>query len=123
MTSPGSDLSHQALIGRCADCDRQHPAIPPAARSRSLDEPSRPLPTGTTGSGRQHPPEHGFAAMRALMVRPGTTGSLNLGEVGEQPREEGAVLVQAIAVGLCGTDADIVNGDYGQAPRGEEFLV
>jgi threonine dehydrogenase-like Zn-dependent dehydrogenase len=61
--------------------------------------------------------------MRALMVRPGTTGSLSLGDVEEPPREEGALLVQAISVGLCGTDAEIVNGDYGQAPRGEEFLV
>jgi len=33
------------------------------------------------------------------------------------------VLVQGLAVGLCGTDAEIVSGAYGQAPPGAERLV
>ena len=36
---------------------------------------------------------------------------------------DGALLVQTLAVGLCGTDAEIVRADYGEAPRGEDHLV
>ena len=32
-------------------------------------------------------------------------------------------MVEALAVGLCGTDREIVAGEYGQAPAGESFLV
>ncbi len=33
------------------------------------------------------------------------------------------VLVKTVRVGLCGTDADINRGEYGQAPPGDDFLV
>ena len=33
------------------------------------------------------------------------------------------VLVEALAVGVCGTDAEIANGGYGWAPPGEERLI
>ena len=36
---------------------------------------------------------------------------------------EGSVLVEAIAVGVCGTDVEIVEGKYGWAPPGEPRLV
>ncbi len=36
---------------------------------------------------------------------------------------EGAVLVEAVAVGVCGTDAEIVEGKYGWAPPGKTRLV
>ena len=35
----------------------------------------------------------------------------------------GSVLVEAIAVGVCGTDAEIAAGDYGWAPPGKTRLV
>ena len=60
--------------------------------------------------------------MRALTVVPGTQNSLTLQEIPDLPGQ-GAVVVQALAVGLCGTDMEIVAGDYGQAPAGEPFLV
>jgi threonine dehydrogenase-like Zn-dependent dehydrogenase len=41
----------------------------------------------------------------------------------EPPLRDGAVLVQAQAVGVCGTDMEIVRGDYGSAPPGEERLI
>ena len=31
--------------------------------------------------------------------------------------------MQTLAVGLCGTDAEIVRGEYGDAPPGEDHLV
>ena len=33
------------------------------------------------------------------------------------------MLVDGLALGICGTDAEIVRGEYGWAPEGEERLV
>lgn len=61
--------------------------------------------------------------MRALTVRPGVPDSLALADLPEPPPEEGAVLVDGLTVGLCGTDAEIVAGGYGEAPPGSAHLV
>ncbi len=61
--------------------------------------------------------------MRAITVQPGTPGSAEWEEVPEPGVDEGSVLVEAIAVGVCGTDAEIVEGKYGWAPPGKTRLV
>jgi glucose 1-dehydrogenase len=61
--------------------------------------------------------------MRALTVRPGETDSLALTDMAEPPAEDGPVLVESLAVGLCGTDTEIVNAEYGEAPPGFDVLV
>lgn len=61
--------------------------------------------------------------MQALTVTPGQKASLRLREIPEPRRREGEVLVEAMAVGLCGTDREIVDGEYGQGPPGQEYLV
>ncbi|MDQ4129702.1 MAG: alcohol dehydrogenase catalytic domain-containing protein, partial [Actinomycetota bacterium] len=61
--------------------------------------------------------------MRALTVVPGQEGSAALVDVAEPPEEDGAVLVQTLAVGVCGTDVEIVNGEYGSPPPGRDRLV
>jgi threonine dehydrogenase-like Zn-dependent dehydrogenase len=61
--------------------------------------------------------------MRAITVRPGQAGSLRVAEVPEPPAEAGAVLVQGLALGVCGTDREIAAGEYGWAPDGREELV
>ena len=61
--------------------------------------------------------------MRAITVVPGQQGSVALGEMQEPPLGDGGVLVQTQAIGICGTDLEIINGDYGWAPPGEERLV
>jgi glucose 1-dehydrogenase len=61
--------------------------------------------------------------MQAVTVVPGTAGSAKLEEVPEPASELGSVLVEALAVGVCGTDAEIASGHYGWAPPGEERLV
>jgi threonine dehydrogenase-like Zn-dependent dehydrogenase len=61
--------------------------------------------------------------MRAITVVPGTANSAALSEVPEPPAQDGAVLVEALALGICGTDAEIVSGAYGWAPPGEGRLV
>lgn len=50
-------------------------------------------------------------------------GSLALHDLPEPPEQDGAVLVQGLQVGLCGTDAEIVAGSYGEAPPGTDLLV
>lgn len=46
-----------------------------------------------------------------------------LSELPEPPDEDGPVLVETLAIGICGTDLEIVNGEYGAAPPGEDVLV
>jgi glucose 1-dehydrogenase len=61
--------------------------------------------------------------MQAITVIPMQAGSARLDEVAEPPREEGDLLVQSLAVGVCGTDLEISRGEYGWAPPGRERLV
>ncbi|HYA07934.1 MAG TPA: glucose 1-dehydrogenase [Xanthobacteraceae bacterium] len=61
--------------------------------------------------------------MRALTVAPGIANSARLDDVPEPPTSDGAVLVKTLALGVCGTDREIVSGAYGWAPPGEERLV
>jgi threonine dehydrogenase-like Zn-dependent dehydrogenase len=61
--------------------------------------------------------------MRAITLDPGRPGSAALEEMPEPAAKEGAILVDAIALGICGTDAEIVRGDYGEAPPGSERLI
>lgn len=61
--------------------------------------------------------------MRALTVAPGQLDSVRLDEVPEPPKEDGEILVQALAIGVCGTDVEIASGRYGWAPPGRERLI
>ena len=66
---------------------------------------------------------HRGGLMQALTVVPGEKDSLRLRDIAEPAPEQGQVLVEGIAVGLCGTDREIVDAEYGQAPPGQDFLV
>jgi threonine dehydrogenase-like Zn-dependent dehydrogenase len=61
--------------------------------------------------------------MRAITVEPLKPETTRLEEVPEPDVREGSVLVEAIAVGVCGTDVEIVDGKYGWAPQGKTRLV
>ena len=61
--------------------------------------------------------------MKAVTVTPGTAGSVRLEEVPEPDLSQGSVLVEALATGVCGTDAEIAGGSYGWAPPGRDRLV
>jgi threonine dehydrogenase-like Zn-dependent dehydrogenase len=61
--------------------------------------------------------------MRAITVRPGLANSVALSTVAEPAANEGAVLVQALALGICGTDREIIAGSYGWAPKGANHLI
>src|SRR5262252_8979542 len=61
--------------------------------------------------------------MNALTVEPGAPRSLRLEQIAEPDPRNGSVLVEAVAVGVCGTDNEIAEGKYGWAPPGKTRLV
>ncbi len=61
--------------------------------------------------------------MKAITVEPHKPETARLEDIPEPDTRAGSVLVEAIAVGVCGTDVEIVEGKYGWAPRGETRLV
>ena len=61
--------------------------------------------------------------MKAITVEPKKPETARLEDVPEPEARDGSVLVEAIAVGVCGTDVEIVEGKYGWAPGGKTRLV
>jgi glucose 1-dehydrogenase len=61
--------------------------------------------------------------MKAITVRPGEGDSGALSDVPEPSADEGSVLVSGVAMGVCGTDAEILSGAYGEAPEGTDRLI
>jgi glucose 1-dehydrogenase len=61
--------------------------------------------------------------MRAVTVVPLQAGSVDLTDLPEPPESDGPVLVETLAVGVCGTDLEIIGGQYGWAPTGETRLA
>jgi threonine dehydrogenase-like Zn-dependent dehydrogenase len=61
--------------------------------------------------------------MKALTVVPLKAGSAVLSDVGDPPQSDGPILVETLAVGICGTDIEILAGTYGWPPPGQERLV
>jgi threonine dehydrogenase-like Zn-dependent dehydrogenase len=64
-----------------------------------------------------------LGTVRALTVRPGVAGSAAATDVDDAPQADGPVLVETLAVGVCGTDLEICRGDYGTAPAGSDLLI
>jgi threonine dehydrogenase-like Zn-dependent dehydrogenase len=61
--------------------------------------------------------------VRALTVTPGKPGSAQIENFKEPPPAEGTLLLRALALGVCGTDREIVDGKYGTPPDGHKRLV
>jgi threonine dehydrogenase-like Zn-dependent dehydrogenase len=61
--------------------------------------------------------------MKAITVEAKTPGTARLQDVQEPDPRDGSVIVEAIAVGVCGTDVEIAAGKYGWAPPGKTRLV
>lgn len=61
--------------------------------------------------------------MKAITVEPLKPASARYEEVAEPDIRDGSMLVDAIAVGVCGTDVEIVEGKYGWPPPGKTRLV
>ena len=95
-------FTHVGLVNTAAE--------PATARSRRRPPAAAPRPW-------RHIDARDHARPRARPTRPA------LEEVPEPAPEEGAILVDGVALGICGTDAEIVRGDYGEAPPGAERLI
>jgi threonine dehydrogenase-like Zn-dependent dehydrogenase len=62
-------------------------------------------------------------SVRAITLSPGVADSADLDHIPEPPESHGSILVRSLALGVCGTDREIVSGAYGEAPPGSERLV
>jgi threonine dehydrogenase-like Zn-dependent dehydrogenase len=61
--------------------------------------------------------------MKAITVEPKKSGSARYDDFPEPDVHQGSILVEAVAVGVCGTDVEIVEGKYGWPPPGQTRLV
>jgi threonine dehydrogenase-like Zn-dependent dehydrogenase len=61
--------------------------------------------------------------IRAIAVVPGVPGRAELIELEPPARRGGDLLLELLALGVCGTDREIVSGAYGRAPEGADRLV
>jgi glucose 1-dehydrogenase len=61
--------------------------------------------------------------MKAITVEPRKPGTAHLEDIPDPDATGGSVLVEAVAVGVCGTDVEIAEGKYGWAPPGKTRLV
>jgi glucose 1-dehydrogenase len=61
--------------------------------------------------------------MRAITVEPKKPGSAKWEEVEEPDVRQGSILVEAIAVGVCGTHVEIIEGKYGWPPPSKTRLI
>ncbi|NUT10407.1 MAG: glucose 1-dehydrogenase [Nonomuraea sp.] len=61
--------------------------------------------------------------MRALTFEPGRPGSLETEEVPDPRPGPGEILVQGLALGVCGTDRELAAAEYGWAPPGRHRMI
>jgi threonine dehydrogenase-like Zn-dependent dehydrogenase len=61
--------------------------------------------------------------MRAMTVVPGRPGTAGVDDVPDPGLHEGTLLVQALRLGVCGTDREIAEGVYGESPPAEQKLI
>jgi glucose 1-dehydrogenase len=61
--------------------------------------------------------------VRALSVTPSKAGSLAVTDVPAPRPGADDLLVDGLAIGVCGTDKEIAAGEYGWAPEGSDRLV
>lgn len=61
--------------------------------------------------------------MKAITIVPGKADSAVLEDVPEPAESEGDVLVRALELGICGTDFELISGQYGWSPKGSDYLI
>lgn len=61
--------------------------------------------------------------MKAVAVTPGQADSARLLDVDDPAPADSTMLVETLAVGICGTDLEICSGAYGTAPDGADHLI
>ena len=61
--------------------------------------------------------------MRGITLEPGRRDTLGLTDIDEPHPGPGDLLVEVIAVGICGTDHEIIEGDIGRPADGRDRLT
>ncbi len=61
--------------------------------------------------------------MQALITTPLQAGSTRTATVAEPERRPGGLLIRTLEVGVCGTDREIADGEFGSPPPGETELI
>ncbi len=61
--------------------------------------------------------------MKALTIAPGQANTAAVIDVPEPAASEGSILVNALELGLCGTDFELISAEYGWAPPGKDKLI
>lgn len=61
--------------------------------------------------------------MRAITIEPGVAGSMRLDEIEKPKPAAGELLLRALALGICGTDHELIGGEYGWAPPQRTRLI
>jgi threonine dehydrogenase-like Zn-dependent dehydrogenase len=61
--------------------------------------------------------------MRAITIIPSQSNSVTLTDVSEPDPSEGSLSVRAMQLGVCGTDFELIAGNYGWAPEGCTQLI
>jgi threonine dehydrogenase-like Zn-dependent dehydrogenase len=61
--------------------------------------------------------------MRALTIKPGEAGSAKVSDCPDPRPVDGELLVEGLALGICGTDREIAQGQFGWAPPGSDRLI
>ena len=100
----------------------RRPALPFLAGEVRPDGAHRPGPVLPDQPARGGGVSRG-GTMKAITVEPGKGGTARFEDIPEPDAREGSVLVEAVAVGVCGTDVEIAEGKYGWAPPGHTRLV
>src|SRR3954454_1964522 len=74
-----------------------------------------PFPSGSARYDRR--------TMRAVTVEPRVANSAKLQEIPDPTPLPGWMVARTVAVGVCGTDIEIVSGAFGEPPPGRQRLV
>jgi threonine dehydrogenase-like Zn-dependent dehydrogenase len=61
--------------------------------------------------------------MRAMTITPGRSGSATVDDVPEPPVSDGSILVEGLLTGICGTDLEMVAGEFGSGRYGADRLI
>ncbi|HEX2213311.1 MAG TPA: alcohol dehydrogenase catalytic domain-containing protein, partial [Mycobacterium sp.] len=61
--------------------------------------------------------------MQALTIDPSKANSLRVDEVADPTPRDDELLVKGLAIGICGTDREIVGAEYGRPPPHRDRLI
>lgn len=61
--------------------------------------------------------------MKAIATKPGKKNSLLLKQIKEPRPNDDEVLIETLEIGLDGTDKELIQGDYGQSPENDDYLI